>query len=82
MSVEFVRVTQGGRMILPAKIRQLLGLKVGSNVAVEVRGENVILTNAQFRRKKAQERIMRAIPRKVSLVGELLEERRAEAARE
>lgn len=77
-----VRVSDGRRVVLPAEVCKQLGIDVGDTVVVDVAGGKVELhtfdtTLAEFRALLASK-----IPPGVSIVDELLAERRAEAERE
>ena len=77
-----VQILDGGKLVIPASFRRKLGFAVGDTVIVEmfegelrIRSRNAALANAR--------RMMRQlVPDNVSLVDELIAERRAEAARE
>ncbi len=74
-----VEVGPKGRVVIPASIRRLLGIEQGTRLTVLVDGEAVVLVprDAIERRLHA---IFSGVP--ASLAGELIEERRAEAAAE
>jgi AbrB family looped-hinge helix DNA binding protein len=76
------RITEGGRIVIPAEYRKALGLQVGDEVMLTLDdGELRILTiEASIRR--AQEIVSRYVPEGRSIVDEFIAERRAEAARE
>jgi AbrB family looped-hinge helix DNA binding protein len=76
------RITEGGRIVIPAEYRNALGLQVGDEVMLTLDdGELRILTiEASIRR--AQEIVSRYVPEGRSIVDEFIAERRAEAARE
>lgn len=70
---------ENGRVVLPADLRKSLGLSKGDKVLIEAEGDEIRLTTARIRRKRAQ-----AIARKyarpgVSVVDEFLAEKRIEA---
>jgi AbrB family looped-hinge helix DNA binding protein len=72
----------GGRVVIPAEVRQALGLKSGSQVLLSVEdGELRILTTRQAIRR-AQKLAEPYIQPGVSVVDELIAERRAEDARD
>jgi AbrB family looped-hinge helix DNA binding protein len=75
------RLGPQGRLVIPAKLRRALHLKTGDCLLVRQDGESIVLE-----RQNVVERRLRArfshIPDKISLVDELLAERRADAARE
>ena len=73
-----VRVAEGGRIVIPAEFRKALGLKVGDKVILVLEGEpHPTPGNQACPGDGAPLRT-----RGVSLVDELLAERRAEAAGE
>jgi len=76
-----VRVGRHGRVVIPADVRRHLGLKVGDTLLYQVQGESLLLEKREtvLARLKAS---FDDVPRDVSLVDELLAERRAEAERE
>lgn len=73
---------EGGRVVIPAEFRKSMGIKPGDEIIVSLEdGEVRISTLAQVI-KRAQELVRMYVPDDVSLVDELIEERRREAARE
>jgi len=77
-----LRVSDGRRVVLPNEVCKQLGIKVGDTVIVDVAEGKVQLhsfdtTLANFRALLASK-----IPAGVSLVDDLLAERRAEAERD
>ena len=82
MEREVTKLGDGGRIVIPARFRKALGVKVGDklNIVLE-EGELRIFTRHQAI-KRAQGILRRYIPEGRSLVDELIQERRAEAARE
>jgi len=73
------KLTEGGRIVIPAEYRQALGLKVGDELILRLEdGEVRILTPLQAIRR-AQELVSRYIPEERSLADELIAERRLEA---
>lgn len=73
---------EGGRFVIPADYRKKLGLAPGDELIVILeQGELRIMTPAQAV-LRAQEQVRRFVPREVSLVDELISERRAESADE
>lgn len=76
-----VRVGVQGRLVIPSAIRRRLGFKPGDTLLLRVQGESLVLE----RRETALARIegwFDAVPGDVSLVEELLAERRAEVEQE
>jgi AbrB family looped-hinge helix DNA binding protein len=76
-----VRVSQNGRVVIPASFRRALGIKVGDEVLVRIRDDELRITTQQRRIKRAQRRARRYLKPGTSLVDELLAERR-EAAKD
>lgn len=75
-----VRVSQNGRVVIPASFRKTLGIKVGDEVLLRIRDDELRITTQQRRIQHAQHRARRYLKPGTSLVDELLAERR-EAAR-
>lgn len=82
MASRAVRVADGGELVIPASFRRELGVEIGDIVTVEVadgelrvRSRSAAIANAR--------RLMRLlVPDDVSLVDELIADRRAGAAKE
>jgi AbrB family looped-hinge helix DNA binding protein len=77
-----LRVADGGRIVIPADVRQRLGMEVGTELILTVEGDHATLANAKAARRSARERIRKYIAPGVNLSGELMAERKAEAKRE
>ena len=76
------KIADGGRVVIPAEHRRALGLEVGDEVIIRVvDGELRILTRAEAIRR-AQSLVRRKVKKGRSLVDELTNERRTEAANE
>jgi AbrB family looped-hinge helix DNA binding protein len=76
-----MKMSDGGRVVMPAEIRQALGLKEGDAVLWSlVDGEARVTSRAQ-RIRQAQALVRQHVPAGVSLADELIAERRQEAAR-
>lgn len=70
------KISEGGRVVIPAEYRKQLGLEVGDEVIIRfVEGEIRIFTPAQAI-KRAQAWVRSFIPEGRSLVDELITERR------
>jgi AbrB family looped-hinge helix DNA binding protein len=76
-----VQVGAQGRLVIPARLRKSLNLKPGDRLVARKVGESLVLERREAIEKRLQDRF-RHIPKEVSLVDELIAERRAEAARE
>ena len=76
-----VRIGAQGRVIIPAHLRKELNLKPGDRLIVRRDGDRILLERRQAVAARLLARFSH-IPPDVSLVDELISERRAEAARE
>ena len=82
MTLYEIPTQENGRVVLPVSLRKALGLEKGDKVLVEAEGDQVTLTTARLRRKRAQEIARRYAQAGVSVVEEFLQEKRAEALSE
>lgn len=78
------KISEGGRVVVPAEIRKALDLKDGDTVYWELTNGEARLTTRLARMRRAQELVQKYCPVKPgeSVVDEFIAERRAEAARE
>lgn len=81
MSYE-AKVIDGGKIVLPAKLRRSLGIKVGDSVLIDEEGGRAVITTRQQRLREIQAEFARLKRPGVSMVDELIAERRAECERE
>ncbi len=77
-----MKMSEGGRVVIPAAIRKALELKEGDTVLWDLVDGEARLTTRRERLRRAQDLVRQYVPEGVSLVDELIAERRAEAARE
>ena len=75
-----VRIGEKGRVVIPASIREALGINVGDEVELRIAEDELRLSTLKGRIARAQQRLRRHIKPGRSLVDELIAERR-EAAR-
>lgn len=78
----WTKLGEGGRIVLPVGFRKALGLCVGDDVFIERDGCEIRLYSRDGAISKVQANLRRYVPEGVSLVDELIAERRAETARE
>ncbi len=78
-----MKMSDGGRVVIPAEIRQSLGLKEGDPVLFELRDGEVLITTKKARLKRARAIFRKYVPADApSIVDDLIAERRAEAAQD
>jgi AbrB family looped-hinge helix DNA binding protein len=78
----FARVNQNGRVVIPASYRKALGIKPGDEVILRMEDGELRITTMKRRLERAQRRIRQYVKPGVSLVDELIAERREAAKRE
>ena len=76
------KVSEGGRIAIPAGVRRKLGIEVGDEVLLRLEDGELRVFTVDHAIRRAQEIVRRYVPPDVSLADELIAERRAEAARE
>ena len=77
-----MRVSQNGRIVIPASFRKTLGIKAGDEVLLRLQDHELRITTQQRRIQQAQRRARRYVKPGTSLVDELLTERREAAENE
>ena len=80
--VYHVTLGASGRVVIPAELRRVLNLKEGDEVVLELDGQSVRLAHQDTVLRDVQAYFREGIPEGVSLVDELIAERREEARRE
>lgn len=73
-----VKLSEGGRIVIPVEYRRQLGLAVGDEVILQLEGQELRLFSRRQGIRRAQELVRRAIPPGRSLADELIAERRLE----
>ncbi|MBI3744615.1 MAG: AbrB/MazE/SpoVT family DNA-binding domain-containing protein [Chloroflexi bacterium] len=77
-----VKVGPQGRIVIPAALREQLGFKEGTVLSAGAEDGSLVLETPQNALRRLQEEFSKHVPPGVSLVDELLAERREEARRE
>ena len=77
-----MKMSDGGRVVIPAEIRHSMGLKEGDTVLWELRGGEAVLTTRLAQMREAQAMVRQYVAAGVSLVDELIADRRAENAQD
>jgi AbrB family looped-hinge helix DNA binding protein len=76
------RVNENGRVVIPSSFRKALGIEIGDEIVLRIEDDELRITTQQRRIQRAQRRARQYIGRSVSLVDELLSERRRAAKKE
>jgi AbrB family looped-hinge helix DNA binding protein len=82
MERQAVKIGPGGRIVIPAALRDKLGVKPGDTIWLEEDEGTVRISTVREAIRRAQELVARYAPGDRSLADELIAERREEAARE
>jgi AbrB family looped-hinge helix DNA binding protein len=77
-----IRLSEKGRLVIPATIREALGMEVGGVLDLRVVDGELRISTMRSRLKRAQEHVRQYIPEGVSLSEELSAERREAAKNE
>lgn len=77
-----VKVGPDGRILIPAELRRAAGLQPGATVVVTLEGQSLTVETPLAQLRKVQALLAPLRRPGVSIVDELIAERRAEAARE
>ncbi len=76
------KLTEDGRVVIPAPLRHQLGLKPGDTVVIDTENESVRVRSYDRVVQEAQDYFRQFVTPGVSLVDELIADRRTEAAKE
>lgn len=77
-----IQIGAGGRIVIPAEMRAAMGVGEGDMLSARIVDGELRLLSQDAAIRRAQALVRQYIPEGVSLVDELIEERRAEAIRE
>lgn len=77
-----LKVNENGRIVIPLEFRRALGIHAGDEVILTWKDEEIRMTTMQRRIERAQRRARQYVKPGVSLVDELIAERREAAKRE
>jgi AbrB family looped-hinge helix DNA binding protein len=75
-------ITENGRIVIPSSFRRALGIEAGDELVLRLEEDELRITTQRLRLAKAKALVRRHIAPDVSLVDELIEERREAAKRE
>ncbi|MGP8253885.1 MAG: AbrB/MazE/SpoVT family DNA-binding domain-containing protein [Terracidiphilus sp.] len=76
------RLSEKGRVVIPAAMREALGMDVGDSLDLRVENGELRISTLRSRIRRVQERARKIIPPGVSLSEELSAERREAAKHE
>lgn len=77
-----LKITGGGRLVVPRDVRRFLGIEVGNSVSYTVEDGRFVITSPKVALRRLQKMVKGSVPKGVSVVDELIRERREEAERE
>lgn len=82
MTAQSVKIINGGKMVIPAQFRREMGIGAGDTVVVEMTDGELRIRSLSSAIKKAQAIVQESVADNVSLVDELIADRRAAAGLE
>lgn len=77
-----VKINENGRIVIPAQLREALGVSAGDEIVLRMEDEGLNVTTQKHRIKRAQQLISRHVDATRSLSDELIAERREAAKNE
>ncbi len=77
-----LKINQNGRVVIPAAVRKALGVDIGDELIGQFTDDELRITTMKRRIERAQRHVRKYVKPGVSLVDELIADRRREAARE
>jgi AbrB family looped-hinge helix DNA binding protein len=77
-----LRINENGRVVIPASFRKALGINPGDEVILSLEEDELRITTMKRRIERAQRHVRKYVKPGVSLVDELIAERREAAKRE
>lgn len=82
MATYQTKVTEGGRVVIPAELRRQLGLQLGSDVILDIADGELRIRSVRQAIQHAQSLVRRHVHPGASLAEELIRERHEAADRE
>ncbi len=76
------RLNENGRLVIPASFRKALEIKPGDEVILRLEDDELRITTLKHRIARAQRNVRKYVKPGVSLVNELIAERRAAGRKE
>jgi AbrB family looped-hinge helix DNA binding protein len=81
MTEVVTRLGEGGRVVIPASLREAVGLEPGDKVVLVLRDGEIALRTARQGLARAQSIVRRHVAKSRSLAEELIRDRRRESRR-
>lgn len=78
----WAQVGEKGRLVIPAEMREALGIKPGDTVQLRLKGDELRISTRRARIRRAQQRIRQFVPEGTLLSEELSADRRKAAEHE
>ena len=83
MNIGTTKMTEGGRIVIPAEIRKRLGFEIGETFNLEIDEDDSLRVSSRIQSlRRAQQLFRKHVPEGVSVVDEFIAERRREAENE
>jgi AbrB family looped-hinge helix DNA binding protein len=82
MTAHRTRITESGRVVIPAEFRRQLDLQPGADVILDVADGDLRIRSLRRAIERAQALVHRQVPEGVSLADELIRERQEATRRE
>jgi AbrB family looped-hinge helix DNA binding protein len=77
-----LRINENGRVVIPASFRKALGINPGDEIILRLEDDELRITTMKRRIERAQRLVRKYVKAGVSLVDELIAERREAAKNE
>ena len=77
-----LKVNENGRVVIPASFRKALGIRAGDEIVLRMEDGELRITTMKRRIERAQHMIRKYVKPGVSLVDELIADRRRESENE
>ena len=82
MQIEYVKIGEDGRVVIPSSFRRELNIKPGDTLVVESDGDSLLVRGYERMLDEVQAAFAGLAPADARLSDELLADRRADAARD
>jgi len=80
MNTVTTKMTEGGRIVIPAEIRKRLGMQVGETFSLEIgKDDSLRILSRKQTLRRAQQLFRKHVPEGISVVDEFIADRRMEA---